>query len=287
MSSIVEIFTDGACRGNPGVGGWGALLRYENNDQHLFGAEKYTTNNRMELLATIMALESLPDVQQVRLMTDSQYVKKGITEWIKKWIRQNWKNSSNIQVKNVDLWQRLYAISKRHQIEWLWVKGHSGHTENEIADQLANQGINEFLQKKKESKPVVNKRKISTMRQIVLDTETTGLSTKQGHRIIEIGCVEILNRRVTKQQYHQYIQPDRKIDIEAQRVHGITNEFLQDKPRFADIMQSFIKFIQGTELIIHFEVLGNNIVCGGELLQVKKASTKFCVLAFYDININS
>ncbi|MDY6993210.1 MAG: ribonuclease HI [Pseudomonadota bacterium] len=138
---IVEAFTDGACRGNPGPGGWGVLLRYQHHEKRLYGGEAKTTNNRMELLAAIMALESLTRPSSVRLTTDSQYVKRGITEWLPRWKQRHWQTTQKQAVKNADLWQRLDAAAQRHQVEWCWVKGHNGHLENEIADQLANQGI--------------------------------------------------------------------------------------------------------------------------------------------------
>ena len=146
-TDLVEAFTDGACRGNPGAGGWGVLLRYKNKEKKLYGGELDTTNNRMELLAAIMALESLTRNCQVRLMTDSQYVKKGITEWIQAWKKHGWVKANKEPVKNVDLWQRLYAANQEHEVEWLWVKGHSGHAENELADELANKGVDLLLNK--------------------------------------------------------------------------------------------------------------------------------------------
>jgi len=141
---LVEIFTDGACKGNPGPGGWGALLRYGENVKELFGGEENTTNNRMELMAAIVALETLNRPCQVVVTTDSQYVRQGITEWLEGWKKRNWKNSAKKPVKNADLWQRLDAATQPHQIEWKWVKGHSGHPENEKADQLANKGVEEL-----------------------------------------------------------------------------------------------------------------------------------------------
>ncbi len=143
--STVEIFTDGACRGNPGPGGWGALLRFNSTEKQLFGAEVETTNNRMELMAAIVALESLTRSCDVVLTTDSQYVKKGITEWIDGWKKRNWKTAGRKPVKNTDLWQRLDQAVVRHNIQWQWVRGHSGHPENEMADQLANRAIDEML----------------------------------------------------------------------------------------------------------------------------------------------
>ncbi len=143
----VRIYTDGACRGNPGPGGWGALLRFGDREKDLFGAELETTNNRMELTAAIMALEALKKPCKVILTTDSQYVKNGITLWLEAWKKKGWKTANNKQVKNVDLWQRLDAAKARHQIRWEWVRGHSGHAENDKADQLANLAIDEMLEK--------------------------------------------------------------------------------------------------------------------------------------------
>jgi ribonuclease HI len=143
----VEAFTDGACRGNPGPGGWGVLLRYKDKEKQLYGGEAYTTNNRMELLAAIVALETLTRPCQVCLTTDSQYVKQGITQWITQWKQRGWKRPNQESVKNADLWQRLDTVTQKHQVEWLWIKGHNGHLGNEIADQLANQGIKSILSK--------------------------------------------------------------------------------------------------------------------------------------------
>lgn len=141
----VEIFTDGACKGNPGPGGWGALLRYNGKEKSLYGAEADTTNNRMELLAAISALRALKEPCHVELTTDSQYVRQGITSWIDQWKARGWKASNRKPVKNQDLWLLLDAETRRHQINWHWVKGHDGHRENEMADALANKGIEELL----------------------------------------------------------------------------------------------------------------------------------------------
>lgn len=137
----VEIFTDGACKGNPGPGGWGALLRYGSVEKSLFGGEQETTNNRMELMAAIEGLRALNEPCAVKITTDSQYVRKGITEWMANWKRNGWRTAAKEPVKNADLWQQLDALNQKHQVSWAWVKGHSGHRENEIADTLANQGI--------------------------------------------------------------------------------------------------------------------------------------------------
>jgi ribonuclease HI len=143
----VEIYTDGACRGNPGPGGWGALLRFKGREKSLYGAEPLTTNNRMELTAAIMALEELKRGCKVLLTTDSQYVMKGITEWLPNWRRRGWKTADKQPVKNADLWQRLDEANKRHQVQWAWVRGHTGHPENELADQLANRAIDEMQER--------------------------------------------------------------------------------------------------------------------------------------------
>ena len=137
----IEVFTDGACRGNPGPGGWGAILRVNGREKELCGGELATTNNRMELTAVIRALEALARPSRVSVYTDSQYVQKGISEWIHSWKRRGWKTADKNPVKNEDLWRRLDELAAQHQVEWHWVRGHSGHPENERADKLANKGI--------------------------------------------------------------------------------------------------------------------------------------------------
>lgn len=144
----VLIYTDGACRGNPGPGGWGALLRYGHHEKTLSGAELHTTNNRMELTAAIKALAALSEPCKIELHTDSQYLQKGITEWLPDWKKRNWKKADKKEVKNADLWQILDQEVSRHQVTWHWVKGHSGHVENELVDSIANQAIDEFLKKR-------------------------------------------------------------------------------------------------------------------------------------------
>lgn len=145
MSDVVKAFTDGACRGNPGPGGWGVLLRFNDHEKRLFGGEAETTNNRMELMAVIQALESLNRDCKIIVTSDSQYVLKGINEWMENWKKRGWKTAAKKPVKNLDLWLRLDKARETHQVEWVWVKGHSGHIENEIADELANRGIDEFM----------------------------------------------------------------------------------------------------------------------------------------------
>lgn len=145
MTEKIQIYSDGACRGNPGPGGWGTLLIYNGTEKELYGAEEETTNNRMELMGAIKGLEALTKENcEVVLTTDSQYVMKGITEWLDGWKSRNWKTAGKKPVKNQDLWQRLDDACQLHQIEWQWVKGHSGHDENERVDQLANKAIDEM-----------------------------------------------------------------------------------------------------------------------------------------------
>ena len=141
MADVVEIYTDGACKGNPGPGGWGALLRSGRRERELFGGEPDTTNNRMELTAVIRALEALKRPCRVEVFTDSEYVKKGITEWLQAWQRRGWKTADRKPVKNEALWRRLDELASRHRIRWHWVRGHSGHADNERADALANRGV--------------------------------------------------------------------------------------------------------------------------------------------------
>lgn len=143
----VEIHTDGACLGNPGPGGWGALLRYGKTEKEISGGEAYTTNNRMELMAAIMALELLKGACKVVLHTDSKYVQQGIGEWMPNWLRRNWKTSGGDTVKNQDLWMRLHAAAAPHQVDWRWVKGHAGHADNERVDLLARQAAEAMREK--------------------------------------------------------------------------------------------------------------------------------------------
>jgi ribonuclease HI len=139
--NVVDIYTDGACSGNPGPGGWGAILRWNGSEKELSGGERETTNNRMELMAAIVALESLTRPVPVRLHTDSQYVRDGITQWIAGWKRNGWKTAARKPVKNEDLWRRLDAAQAQHNVSWHWIRGHDGHPENERADELARGAI--------------------------------------------------------------------------------------------------------------------------------------------------
>jgi ribonuclease HI len=141
METIIDIYTDGACSGNPGPGGWGAILKSGPHEKEIWGLDPHTTNNRMEILAVIRALEQLKRKSKVRVYTDSQYVQKGISEWIHNWKARGWKTAGKAPVKNVDLWIALDEITARHAVEWHWVKGHAGHAENERADALARRGV--------------------------------------------------------------------------------------------------------------------------------------------------
>src|SRR3972149_2230241 len=144
MSERVQIFTDGACRGNPGPGGWGALLRYGDREKEIYGAERATTNNRMELMAAIRAIEALTRECEITLTTDSEYLRKGITECLPQWKRRGWKTAAKQPVKNQDLWERLEKAIEGHRVDWEWIKGDSGHEENERGDSLANRAIEEM-----------------------------------------------------------------------------------------------------------------------------------------------
>ncbi len=148
MTHTIEIFTDGACKGNPGPGGWGVLLRLGEHQKTLYGGELLTTNNRMELTAAIEGLAALKRPAKVVLTTDSEYVMKGIREWMPNWKKRGWKTAAKQPVKNADLWQKLDVLANQHEIEWRWVRGHSGHVENELADELANLGVAKVLAEK-------------------------------------------------------------------------------------------------------------------------------------------
>jgi len=255
MMKSIEIYTDGACLGNPGPGGWAALLRENKNEKEISGYEADTTNNRMELMAAISALETLTSPHQVQLYTDSQYVCKGITEWLENWQRNHWKTTNGEPVKNQELWRRLQTACQQHVIDWRWIKGHAGHADNERVDQLARHAA--LLAQPAQVDNVLSPKTISpatkkyTLRQIVLDTETTGLEWQKGNRIVEIGAVELCDRRLTGNQFHRYLKPDCAFEAGAQQVTGLSLKFLDDKPRFEDIADEFLAWVEGAELIIH------------------------------------
>ena len=371
-------YTDGACKGNPGAGGWGAHLIFsDGRTQDLYGGDKETTNNRMELMGAIQALTHSPHEQKLEIWTDSSYVKKGITEWIEGWKKRGWKTASKKPVANQDLWQQLDKLCQQRNVDWHWVKGHAGHAGNEKADELANLGVTSSSEesltrespdtaKKKAqimpakaqndshndwlsfdplgldsiddeldedaidsdddtiladdmmnedavvaadryqhnaSKPMskiempeaqtsmtdttINDHVPTTVtaieeadtpkfdgdtsranphfipllpkpihrhesdRQLIMDTETTGLDPLKGDRIIEVGIVEMVGRKFTGEKLHVYINPQRGMDDEVIRIHGISEAFLTDKPTFDQVAQSLYDFMDGAEIIAH------------------------------------
>ncbi|OOR90112.1 hypothetical protein B0181_05575 [Moraxella caviae] len=385
MTQFIIAYTDGACKGNgknaAAAGGFGAHICYPNGDiDNIWGGEADTTNNRMELLAAITALENTPKTTPLQLWTDSAYVKNGITEWIFAWKKNNWRKKDNKPVLNAELWQRLDALSLGRQIDWQWVKGHAGHAGNEMADELANRGAlgagREFIAhlanqagddhaKKQPADAVSNvamanraaanqattetptthsvpqilanqtsdfhddyqngfhanfddnhdntsnhtndntndhlnntpinqktnqqskqamttfaispdnnqnpnydgktdranpdfwailpapNHRYSSSRQLIMDTETTGFEDQNGDRIVEVGVIEMIGRRFTGNKLHVYINPEKTMDDEVIKVHGISNEFLTDKPKFADVAQAVYDFMVDSEIIAH------------------------------------
>lgn len=338
MSQTITLYVDGACRGNPGLGGWGAYIVTEQAEHKLYGGEAQTTNNRMELTAAIEGILFCPTDAKLVIWTDSNYVKQGITEWIHGWKKKNWKD-----VKNPDLWQKLDAVCQGREIEWNWIKGHAGHAGNEMADQLANVGADRVskMLKTADSNPTLNatlvtsaadttehdKKKAesdwllddpfgfdlmnddaeaetenmqntfqethqttestitdeaeaeknnsstgveavnttqshphivitpATMqlygpRQLILDTETTGFYYQDGDRIIEVGALEMINRKLTGSSIHIYIQPEKLVG-ESENIHGISDDFLKDKPKFAEIADVLYQYLKGAEIIAH------------------------------------
>ena len=321
MSQTITLYVDGACRGNPGLGGWGAYIVNGQQEHKIYGGEDHTTNNRMELTAAIEGILFCDKQDKLVIYTDSKYVKQGITEWIHGWKKKNWKD-----VKNPDLWQKLDEVCQGRDIEWHWVKGHAGHPGNEMADQLANLGADETLKKSKQSPSMSEDKKksepdwllddpfgldlaeseeeeleelpetiIEVMveeivqtevlatdsnedasssdassltelhpqivitpaklqlhgpRQLILDTETTGFYYQDGDRIIEVGALEMINRKLTGSSIHIYINPKTPVG-DSVNVHGITDEFLQDKPLFEEISQVLFDYLHGAEIIAH------------------------------------
>ena len=337
MSQTITLYVDGACKGNPGLGGWGAYIITETEEHKLCGGERETTNNRMELSAAIEGIAFCPKDAKLILWTDSNYVKRGITEWIENWKKKNWKD-----VKNPDLWQKLDATCKDRDIEWNWIKGHAGHAGNEMADQLANLGASNTAQgipqtqitttqklltqakttmtqdKKKveadwllddpfgfdlvnededtaeetelssESEEHENigalsssaqhfshetaakeqehsttniqqhpdivitpkKLDIEGPRQLILDTETTGFYFQDSDRIVEVGAIEMINRKLTGSSIHIYINPEKPVG-DSEAIHGITDEFLKDKPKYHEVAQVLFDYLEGAEIIAH------------------------------------
>lgn len=374
-------YTDGACKGNPGAGGWGAHLIFsDGSTQDLYGGDKETTNNRMELMGAIKALEHSPRDSKLEIWTDSSYVKNGITEWIANWKKRGWKTASKKPVANQDLWQQLDESRQDRDVDWHWVKGHAGHAGNEKADELANLGVtsssepsaarssnnDENNTKKKaqiaandwlkfdplgftmmddeeeallddivSDKTLLNETPVNMMlddirlndlafnndnlsnpipvssqlssdtpsmstepmtadamtadsnlpddatdlptfdgdtsranphfrpllpepihrheanRQLIMDTETTGLDALKGDRVIEVGIVEMIGRKFTGEKLHVYINPERGMDEEVIRIHGISEAFLTDKPTFDQVAKPLYEFMDGAEIIAH------------------------------------
>ena len=331
--SEITLYVDGACRGNPGLGGWGAYIITEDAEHKLCGGEPDTTNNRMELTAAIEGIKFCPHESKLIIWTDSNYVKRGITEWITGWKKKNWKD-----VKNPDLWQSLDQICQGRDISWNWIKGHAGHPGNEMADQLANQGAdktaltlkdahqnsdnlsdkkkhnddwllsdpfgldladNEMLEtaeldaledleeqvsieddeqvevsetlestinEQSQQVDLTELKQVSSSnphivitpatlqlqgpRQLILDTETTGFYYQDTDRIIEVGAIEMINRKLTGSSIHIYINPKKPVG-ESEAIHGISDDFLKDKPVFKDISQELYEYLKGAEIIAH------------------------------------
>ena len=329
MAQTITLYVDGACRGNPGLGGWGAYVITETEEHKLYGGVPDTTNNRMELSAAIEGIKFCPSDAKLIIWTDSNYVKQGITEWIHGWKKKNWKD-----VKNPDLWKLLDATCQGREIEWNWIKGHAGHPGNEMADQLANLGADQTLANMKnpsskaenplEEAVVLDKKKVEKdwllddpfgfdliesdlqddsealenleqdilqpedindqaeiqdeivenaapdlinvehphiaitprtrqvhgPRQLILDTETTGFYFQDTDRIIEVGAIEMVNRKLTGSSIHIYINPKKPVG-DSENIHGISDAFLQDKPVYAEIADVLFEYLKGAEIIAH------------------------------------
>ncbi|UUS59914.1 MULTISPECIES: DNA polymerase III subunit epsilon [unclassified Acinetobacter] len=325
MSQTITLYVDGACKGNPGLGGWGAYIIRETGEEKLCGGEAETTNNRMELTAAIEGIQHCPSDAKLIIWTDSNYVKQGITEWIHGWKKKNWKD-----VKNPDLWKLLDTTCQGREIEWNWIKGHAGHPGNEMADQLANLGAEKTLERIKQAASTAEAPKkkaepdwllndpfglefadsedeaeeisaektidaeqiddiaieqqttdtastlneaaptqykqaaeihpmifitpatvdVSGPRQLILDTETTGFYFQDGDRIIEVGAVEMINRKLTGSSIHIYINPQKPVG-ESENIHGISDDFLKDKPLYAEIADVLFDYLKGAEIIAH------------------------------------
>lgn len=317
MANFIIAYTDGACKGNgaqgASAGGFGTHILYPNGDiLNIWGGEPDATNNRMELMGAITALQRTPSDIPIQIWTDSGYVKDGITKWIHNWKNNNWKKADKKPVLNVELWQQLDMLTQGRQIDWQWVKGHAGHAGNEMADKLANQGVldagEEFILANDAHsmnhdamdnvtaddlpQPIAsdvaapaddgtfaispddnqnpnydgNTRRVNpdfwailpkpvnrglSNRQLIMDTETTGFDDQGGDRIVEVGIIEMIGRRFTGNKLHVYINPEKVMDDEVIRVHGIANEFLSDKPKFADVAQAIYDFMIDAEVVAH------------------------------------
>ncbi|MGE8561556.1 MAG: DNA polymerase III subunit epsilon [Acinetobacter sp.] len=328
MAQTITLYVDGACRGNPGLGGWGAYVITESEEHKLCGGVPETTNNRMELTAAIEGIKFCPTDAKLIIWTDSNYVKQGITEWIHGWKKKNWKD-----VKNPDLWKLLDATCQGREIEWNWIKGHAGHPGNEMADQLANLGADQTLaamknpskvEKSVQDLAVLDKKKaekdwllddpfgfdliesdvqddtealenleqdmiqtedqeeeaeiqdetiesltpdlsniehphivitprtqqVHGPRQLILDTETTGFYFQDTDRIIEVGAIEMVNRKLTGSSIHIYINPKKPVG-DSENIHGISDDFLKDKPVYAEIADVLFEYLKGAEIIAH------------------------------------
>ena len=343
MSQTITLYVDGACKGNPGLGGWGAYIITATEEHKLCGGELETTNNRMELAAAIQGIAFCPKDAKLTLWTDSNYVKRGITQWIENWKKKNWKD-----VKNPDLWKELDATCQGREIEWNWIKGHAGHAGNEMADQLANLGAantakgittpqittiqksatqaptpmsedkkkvekdwllddpfgfdlaeediseefenneinqddhvttetysqqiaassvpfnaDENLNTAMSSHPQIvitpKKLDIEGPRQLILDTETTGFYFQDSDRIIEVGAIEMINRKLTGSSIHIYINPEKPVG-DSEAIHGITDDFLKDKPKYDEIAQVLFDYLKGSEIIAHNASLDMNFL---------------------------
>ncbi|UNU73325.1 DNA polymerase III subunit epsilon [Moraxella nasovis] len=299
-------YTDGACKGNgknsQAAGGFGVHIHHtDGNIENIWGGDADTTNNRMELMAAIVALQNTPSDVPLQLWTDSNYVKQGMSEWLDGWKQKNWQKADGKSVINLDLWQKLDELRQNRTIEWCWVKGHAGHAGNTKADHLANLGVtssgrklikaNETTDGKPDDAPpqehaidvyqqgfavspndaqnpaydgktsqanadfwaILPKpsNQNSSNRQLIMDTETTGFEDQNGDRIVEVGIIEMVGRKFTGNQLHVYINPDKQMDEEVIRIHGISNEFLEDKPKFKDVAQAIYDFMVGSEVIAH------------------------------------
>lgn len=309
---MTTIYTDGACKGNgksgSNAGGFGVYVCYQDGSKRaIWGGDPNTTNNRMELLAAIVALEKTTGA--VKIITDSQYVQKGITNWLAGWKNRGWKKSDNKPPENLELWQRLDMLTHGRKIDWAWVKGHNGDEGNEMADKLANKGVtdqgDQWLEIKNPTKPSqadigavppsidtaqtqsadtpqgatiqsdtptdtplydgdtskanphfvpilpepINQGKAE--RKLIMDTETTGFEDQNGDRIVEVGIVELIGRKMTGEKLHVYLNPEMQMSDEVIKVHGISNAFVADKPKFAEVAKKLFNFMQGAQIIAH------------------------------------